>query len=161
MHPSLLFCGHASTEETAPGSRCRLSLLIRDQSPSGAREEPPTGQVGSAFGHCPRSGAAGSHSRATMEAQQAPLGTKPNLRDTGAEKALPKKMQSKALGCPVSRDTRYARLRYDYLQAGFVRSGSPECHTCSQIPAGNNVGAMQGKASSVPPSLKVNIRCQQ
>lgn len=90
---------------------------------------------------------AGSHSCTTMEAQQAPLGTKPNLRDTRAEKALPKKMQSKAPGCPVSRDTRYARLRCDYLQAGFVRSGSPECHTCSQIPA----GTMWGQCKEKPP----------
>lgn len=134
--------------------------------PSGPRDEPPGGPVGStgAFRHCPTapgpSRAAGSHSCATKERQQAPLGTKPNLRDTGLRKLFLKKPQSKALGCPVSADTRYGRLRYDYLQAGFVRCGSPECHTCSQIPAGNNAGATQGKASSVPPGLRVNIKCR-
>lgn len=77
--------------------------------PSGAREEPPPGQLGSAgaFGHCPPAPvpcrAAGSHSCATMEAQQAPLGTKPNLRDTGAEKALPKKDTVKSSWMPCVR----------------------------------------------------------
>lgn len=134
--------------------------------PSGPRDEPPGGPVRSAgaFRHCPTapgpSRAAGSHSCATKERQQAPLGTKPNLRDTGLRKLFLKKPQSKALGCPASADTRYGCLWYDYLQAGFVRCGSPECHTCSQIPAGNNAGATQGKASSVPPGLRVNIKCR-
>lgn len=95
----------------------------------------------------------------TKETQRAPLGTKPNLTDTRLRKLFLKKTESKALGCPPSADTRSGRLCYHYLQAGFVRCGSPECHTCSQIPAGNNAGARQGKASSVPPSLRVNIKC--
>lgn len=91
---SLLFCGHPSREEKASGSRCRHRLLIRAQNPSGAGRSCARGSSGAPLGIVPAPvpcRAAGSHSRATMQAQRAPLGTKPNLRDTGAEKALPKK----------------------------------------------------------------------
>lgn len=46
FHPSLLFCGHPSTEQKAPGSRCRHSLLIRDRSPPGARRSCPRDRSG-------------------------------------------------------------------------------------------------------------------
>lgn len=114
--------------------------------------EPPTGRSGAPWGIVPAAGparAAGSHSRATMEARQAPQGTKPNLRDTGAEKALPKKGAVKSSWMPCVRGYPIRPPAVPLPAGGFVPP-APLNVTLVPNTAGEQCGGNAGKSLLCP-----------